>query len=41
MGANGNIVAGDEEPIFQLPDLLAPNHNGGAMHFDDEGYLYG
>lgn len=38
--ANGNIVAGDEEPIFRLPDLSAPNHNGGAIHFDAEGYLY-
>ena len=30
---NGNVVAGTEEVIFELPPLSATNHNGGAIHF--------
>jgi glucose/arabinose dehydrogenase len=41
---NGNVVAGTEEVVFELPPLLATNHNGGAIHFgqgeSEEDKLY-
>ena len=38
--ANGDIVAGTEEPLFELPKLNRKNHNGGAIHFGSDGKLY-
>ena len=39
---SGNVVAaaGSERPIFDLPSLGATNHNGGAIHFGNDGKLY-
>ena len=37
---NGDIVAGEEEPLFELPKLNRKNHNGGAIHFGSDGKLY-
>jgi glucose/arabinose dehydrogenase len=37
---NGDIVAGTEEPLFELPKLNRKNHNGGAIHFGSDGKLY-
>ncbi|WP_425400133.1 NPCBM/NEW2 domain-containing protein [Aeoliella sp.] len=38
------ILAGSEVPLLELPNLSdygnPPWHIGGAIHFDDEGYLY-
>jgi glucose/arabinose dehydrogenase len=33
-------VAGSELPILDLPTLGAGNHNGGAIHFGNDGKLY-
>lgn len=39
--ANGNVAAGGETVILDLNNLSsATNHNGGAMHFGDDGKLY-
>jgi len=40
--ANGDVaLAGSETIIMDLPDLsAATNHNGGAMHFGNDGNLY-
>lgn len=40
--ATGDVVAGPETPILELPDLstAATNHNGGAMKFGADGKLY-
>ncbi|MCM5678642.1 PQQ-dependent sugar dehydrogenase [Schlegelella sp. S2-27] len=39
--ANGDVAAGAETVLVNLPDLSsATNHNGGAMHFGSDGKLY-
>ncbi|HTM43918.1 MAG TPA: PQQ-dependent sugar dehydrogenase [Polyangiaceae bacterium] len=39
--ANGDVaVAGSEQVLFELPTLVAANHNGGALHFGNDGHLY-
>jgi glucose/arabinose dehydrogenase len=39
--ANGDVVAGGETVLVDLPALSsATNHNGGAMHFGADGKLY-
>jgi glucose/arabinose dehydrogenase/chitodextrinase len=39
--ANGDVaVAGSEVVIFELDNLGALNHNGGAIHFGTDGKLY-
>jgi uncharacterized protein (TIGR03435 family) len=39
--AAGDVaVPGSEVPILDLPPLTATNHNGGAVHFGPDGYLY-
>ena len=39
--ANGDVVVpGSELPILNLETLAATNHNGGAIHFGNDGKLY-
>ena len=39
--ANGDVaVPGSETVILELENLGATNHNGGALHFGDDGKLY-
>lgn len=39
--ADGDVaLAGSEEVLFDLNNLNATNHNGGAMHFGTDGKLY-
>jgi len=39
--ANGDVaVAGSEVVLLELPTLTATNHNGGALHFGNDGRLY-
>ena len=39
--ANGDVMAGIEEVLVDLPALsAATNHNGGAIHFGADGKLY-
>lgn len=39
--ANGDVaVSGSEMVILELDNLGATNHNGGALHFGDDGKLY-
>ncbi len=38
--ANGDVSTGVETVLADLPDLVAYNHNGGAMHFGPDGKLY-
>jgi glucose/arabinose dehydrogenase len=39
--ANGDVaVAGSEVVLLELPALTATNHNGGAIHFGNDGKLY-
>lgn len=39
--ANGDVAAaGSELVLFDLPNLQATNHNGGALHFGPDGKLY-
>jgi glucose/arabinose dehydrogenase len=33
-------AAGSELPLLDLPELNASNHNGGAIHFGNDGKLY-
>lgn len=38
---NGDVVqAGSEQPLLQLENLTAVNHNGGAIHFGKDNRLY-
>lgn len=39
--ANGDVaVGGSETQLLNLPNLSATNHNGGALHFGNDGKLY-
>ncbi|MEY2433601.1 MAG: hypothetical protein QOC92_3326 [Acidimicrobiaceae bacterium] len=38
--ANGDVAAGGEHVIIDLPNLGPTNHNGGALHFGVDGALY-
>lgn len=39
--ANGNVATGGETVLVDLPALsAATNHNGGALHFGNDGNLY-
>ena len=38
--ANGDVATGDEHVIVELPNLGPTNHNGGALHFGNDGQLY-
>jgi glucose/arabinose dehydrogenase len=39
--SNPNVASvGSEVPILDLPNLVATNHNGGAIHFSTDGKLY-
>jgi glucose/arabinose dehydrogenase len=38
--ASGDVAAGGETVLLDLPTLVAQNHNGGAIHFGPDGKLY-
>ncbi len=39
--ANGDVAGGSEQILFNLPNLQgATNHNGGSIHFGNDGKLY-
>jgi len=38
--ANGDVASGGEHVIIELPNLGPTNHNGGALHFGNDGQLY-
>ena len=38
--ADGDVAGGGEHVIIDLPNLGPTNHNGGALHFGNDGQLY-
>ena len=38
--ADGDTAIGAEQPIFDLDNVTAQNHMGGAIHFGNDGKLY-
>ncbi|HEV3226353.1 MAG TPA: PQQ-dependent sugar dehydrogenase [Acidimicrobiales bacterium] len=38
--ANGDVSSGPEHVIIDLPNLGPTNHNGGALHFGNDGNLF-
>src|SRR5687768_2994856 len=38
--ASGDVATGGETVLLDLPNLVATNHNGGALHFGLDGKLY-
>ena len=38
--ASGDVATGGETVLLDLPNLVATNHNGGAIHFGPDGKLY-